>query len=160
MFKEDIRVVFLENTLKNSDKLLLYNCKDVKTLKELIEVKGFPLLEISSKPEYFWTCLHYACYYGLEDIIEYYLESLKHDPYKFEKLYLCDNDNKNPISLIYNSVLPNRNRLLNLFIKNTSIEFVSFCLKVSINKLQNFGNLSHYLNHRKINSKKFRGNIH
>jgi ankyrin repeat protein len=98
----------------------------------LIEEKNFPLFEEVSSSGYYWTCLHYACFHGYEEIVEYYLQNINDDAEKFDKLSLEDSNGQSPLSQA--NQLQNKSKkakIFYLFVKYTSIEFVEKSTRLS-----------------------------
>src|SRR5690242_17755446 len=82
---ERVRKKHLSNQLTTNQKMELYNSAvngQVETLKNLIEVKKYPLMEECSAAGYFWSANHYAAHYGFVEIVKYVLEYYQNDPDK------------------------------------------------------------------------------
>jgi hypothetical protein len=134
-YSEQMRKKYLCNTLNTNQKMELYNCAvngNVETLKNLIEVKKYPLLEECSASGYFWTVIHYAAHYGFENIISYVLEYYQNNHSKKQVLNLQSNLGLSPLFICLNSTanLEKKKSILELFIKYDAIDF-SVCNKDS-----------------------------
>ena len=125
---DKVRKTFMSNTLTTTQKMELYNCSvagNVDTLKELIELKKYPLLEECSASGYYWTVLHYAAHYGFDNIINFVLEFYQNNPNKKNVLNLQSNLGLSPLFICLNSSsnAEKKKIVLELFVKYDAIDF-------------------------------------
>jgi len=129
---EMVRNKHLKNQLNSTEKMELYNSGisgDIPNLKELIEVKKFPLMEQCSAAGYFWTVLHYAAHYGNVKIVEFILDYYKYDQHKLEILNLQSNLGLSPLLIAINAVSAEKKKqIIDLYIKFDAIDF-TICSK-------------------------------
>jgi ankyrin repeat protein len=65
----------------------LYQCctkGDLETLKNLIDIKKYSILEEVSKNGFYWTMFHYASHYGKIEVLKYLIDKFNNHPDKFE----------------------------------------------------------------------------
>jgi ankyrin repeat protein len=130
---EKIRKKQLSSQLNTNQKMELYNCAvngNVDTLKNLIEVKKYPLMEECSAAGYFWTVIHYAAHYGFVNIVAYVLEYYQNHPEKLDILNLQSNLGLSPlfISLNNSTDIEKKKQILELYVKYDAIDF-KICTK-------------------------------
>lgn len=125
---DNVRKKFLSSTLTTNQKMELYNCSvggNVETLKNLIEVKKYPLLEECSASGYYWTVFHYAAHYGFDNIMSYVLEYFQNDHNKKHILNLQSNLGLSPLFICLNSSakIDKKKLILEMFVKYDAIDF-------------------------------------
>ncbi len=131
-YAEEVRKIHLKNTLKNNQKLEIYNCSvngDLDKLKILIEENKYNLFEEISAKGYFWTALHYAAHYGHTNIVEYILEKISYSPFKKDLANLQSNLGYTPLFIAINSSLEEskKKNTLNVYLKYDVIDFNICC---------------------------------
>jgi hypothetical protein len=132
-YNEKVRKKHLSNTLTTNQKMELYNASvngNVETLKNLIEVKKYPLMEECSAAGYYWTAIHYAAHYGFVNIVSFVLEYYQNHPDKLEILNLQSNLGLSPlfISLNNSTDIEKKKQVLDLYVKYDAIDF-KICTK-------------------------------
>ncbi len=124
---EDNRKLNMSTTASTDDKMLFYNAgtnNDKEKLLEGIRI-GMSIAEECSAASYFWTCLHYACFYGHEQIIEYILDYDREDPEYLGKRNIQCNKGKTPVMYVLANCPgeEKKKKLLNLFLDKNAIDF-------------------------------------
>lgn len=111
-----------------NDKMLFYNAGTNNELDKLITglEKGLSISEECSAASYFWTCLHYACFYGHKEIINYILNYNKDDDEDYlERHNIQSNEGKTPLMLCLNTVKEEQRKIdiLKSFYEHNAIDF-------------------------------------
>lgn len=114
-YAEKVRKMHLSNSLNTNQKMELYNCAvngNVETLKNLIDVKKYPLMEECSASGYYWTVIHYAAHYGFVNVVNFVLEYYQNNPNRLDILNLQSNLGLSPlfISINNNSDIEKKNK--------------------------------------------------
>jgi hypothetical protein len=132
-YAEKVRKNYLSNSLNTNQKMELYNCAvngNVDTLKNLIEVKKYPLMEECSASGYYWTVIHYAAHYGFVNVVNYVLEYYQNHAAKLELLNLQSNLGLSPLFISINNTtdIEKKKQILDLYVKHDAIDF-KICTK-------------------------------
>jgi len=125
---EKIRKQFLSNSLNNSQKMEMYNSAingNVDTLKQLVEVKKYNLMEECSAAGYYWTVLHYASHYSHINIINYIIQFYQNSPDKVDILNLQSNLGLSPLLISINNSgsLEKKKSIIESYVYHDIIDF-------------------------------------
>ena len=124
-YDEDLAIInrtkHLTNELTYLLKMDLYNSSCNGNTEEyisLIKSGNYPALEECSAAGYFWTALHYACFYGHYDIVKFTLDLFKNNPNKVEMMSIQSIEGLTPyaVAIIYCSEYVKKRRILQLFV--------------------------------------------
>lgn len=123
----EVRKEFLGLSQHVDNKMLFYNAGtngDLSKLKEGLD-KGMSISEECSASGYYWTCLHYACFYGHKEIIRYILEYEKDDTNYIPRRNIQCNKGKTPLMYVLSNVSGNENKkeILLLFHNSNAIDY-------------------------------------
>jgi hypothetical protein len=103
---DEIRKKFVTFSLDVNSKMEIYNsCVEgnVQKFRNLIEVKGYPILEEISARNFGWTSFHYAMHYGKWNIIQYIMNSLQSKGHLNMALQIKSSDGRCPLLCLLRS---------------------------------------------------------
>lgn len=137
--EEANRSLYLCKGSQYSQKMLLYYAGtngDMKHLLRAMELET-PLFEECSAEGYFWTCLHYACFYGHMEVIEFIVNQNKEDEGYLARVNLQCHLGKTALmhGLTREFDKDFMKQLLKLFYSNDAIDF-SICCHDDLNVFQ------------------------
>lgn len=115
------------NRLSGQQKMELYKCcteGKKSNFANLVERKGYPILEEISAKNFGWTSLHYGMHYGKIEIIEYILNYLKDRGNLEMAMYLRSSDGRTPLLCLLRSS--------NIDVKTKKQIFTAICNKFKL----------------------------
>lgn len=137
---DEIRKKFVTFSLDVNSKMEIYNsCVEgnVQKFKNLIEVKGYPILEEISARNFGWTSFHYAMHYGKWNIIQYIMTTLQTKGFLNMALQIKSSDGRCPLlCLLRSNVLDpdTKKKIFDKIIKEFKNIFISQEVKDELKK--------------------------